>query len=518
MKKLILLVVLGGLLLVGVAGVVLMLAQGLHPLKVVRDALTGYQSGHARHQFDPSEAVRWDPIGDHNAAVAAMSPDERAYPLVAEAMARLRAMRDETWGDRPDARLPDFIRAKPGEPEWERLKTWLEEEPVREVLAIVRQAAGRPALGQPLGVRDDPEWIESMARHGIEIAQEPSPVPSDPLLLDVLLTGAGAIRDMCRLCLAQAELATEQGDAQAFRGAVQDLFGLAPLTSEPGFVLNQLLRIAVLMMAADRIADAIMHHPDLLDEGMAARFDAMLADALAMGWTDMNLTVEQTVFEDILRRMMNDQGVFDPMLSGLAVSGMNQPGAHTSPPPSAAPLTAFNTDLLACYRRMEMRADAGVAALEIPWQPYAIRGEEFESWLAEPDSIAGRIGRLMVGILAVDWSVPARTFRTARQDIIGLRVALAAHRHQLRHGEAPASLDAIDADLLTFDPVDGFTGGRLVYRWTDDSHLVYALGADGDDDGGRHATDPDGTAVRAISDDYLRGKWDGDWIIFPSHR
>lgn len=515
MMKKIVVFVLGGLLLFGMAAAALMLVQGLHPLKIVRDALTGYQSGHAHHQFDPSLAVRWDPIGDHNAAVAAMAPDDRAYPLVAEAMARLRAMRDETWGDRPDARLPDFIRAKPGDPEWERLKAWLEEEPVREVLAIVREAAHRPTLGQPLGVRDDPEWVEIMARHGIEIPRDPSPVPGDPLLLGVLLPGAGAIRDMGLLCVAQAELAAEREDAQAFGSAVEDLFGLASLASEPRFVITHLIRIAALMMAVDRIADAITHHPDLMDDAMAARFDAMLADALAAGWTDPDPTMELAVFEDILRRMVNDRGVFDPAMVRLSMPAVDKPGTHTSPPPSTAPLAAFNADLLACYRRMEMQAVAGVAALEIPWQPYAISKQEFESWQAEPDSIPGRIGRLTVGMLTANWSALARTYRTARQDVIGLRVALAGHRHQLRHGQAPASLDAIDADLLTFDPVDGFTGGRLVCRWTGDGHLVYALGADGDDDGGGHAADPDGTPVRDISDDYLREKWDGDWQAFP---
>ncbi|MEA5615735.1 hypothetical protein [Nodularia spumigena] len=519
MKRLILLVALGvtALALSGVG--VWMVVRGLDPIKYIRDMMTGYQSGHARHRFPPEQVVRWDPIGDHNAAVAAMAPEDRAYPLLVEATARLRAMRDESWdeswGERPGATLPDFITARSGDPEWARLAAWLEEEPVREVLAIVREAAGRPQLGQPLGVREDAERVEIMARHGIEIAPDPTPPPAQRLLLGALLPSAAAIRDVGRLCVAWAELAAERGDAREFEAAVVDLFGLASLASEPGFVINHLIRIAVLMMAVDRTGDAIMHHPGLVDDAMAARFDAMLADALAAGWTAPDPTMELAVFEDILRSMVDNRGVFNPALGQQAAVAVDQLESFASAPASTAPLTAFNADLLACYRRLETQAAAGVAAVETPWQPYAISQEEFEAWLKERDSIPGRIGKLLLGVVSMDWSMPAKTFRTAHHEVLGLRVALAAHRHQLRHGQPASSLGAIDSDLLIFDPIDGFTGGRLVYRWTGEGHLVYAFGADHDDDGGRPAADPDGAAVRTITDDYLRGKWDGDWVVFP---
>lgn len=518
MKRLILLMSLGLIALALSSGAVWMVVRGLDPIKYIRDTLTGFQSGHARHQFPPEQAVRWDPIGNHNAAVAAMAPQDRAYPLLVEATARLRSMRDESWGERPGATLPDFITARSGDPEWARLAAWLEEEPVRAVLAIVREAAGRPELGQPLGVREDSERVEIMARHGIEIPQDPTPAPAQPLLLGALLPSAAAIRDVGRLCVARAELAMEQGDTREFEAAVVDIFGLASLASEPGFVINHLIRIAVLMMAVDRIGDAIMHHPGLVDDAMAARFDVMLSNAVGAGWTVPDPTMELAVFEDILRRMVDNRGVFNPALGQQAAVAVDQPESFASAPASTAPLTAFNADLLACYRRLETQAAAGVAAVEVPWQPYAISQDEFEAWLKERDSIPGRMGKLLVGVIAMDWSKPAGTFRTAHHEVLGLRVALAAHRHQLRHGRPPSSLETIDSDLLAFDPVDGFTGGRLVYRWTGEGHLVYAFGADHDDDGGRPATDPDGTAVRTISDDYLRGKWDGDWVMFPPRK
>lgn len=488
--------------------------QRIHPVKFARDALTAFRSGDSRHDFPPEDAVRWDPIGDHNAAVAAMAPDTRAYPLLAEAVARLRAERSGS-GRGKSSTLPDFITARSGDPEWASLVAWLEAEPAREVLVIVREAAGRPELGQPMTVGDDPEWVGILARHGVEVSRDPSPPPANALLLGVSLHGAGAIRDLGRVCVARAELAAERGEREEFEAVVADLFRLASLASEPEFLIHQLIRLAVLMMATDRIADAITRHPGLVDDAMAARFDAMLGGALAAGWTDPDPAMELAVFEDVLRRVVDDRGVFKRALNLQAAAALEQPASFDATPASTAPLAAFNEDLLACYRRLEAQAAAGVAAVRVPWRPYAISREEFEAWLNEPDSIPGRIGKLLLGVVSTDWSLPGKTFRTAQHEVLGLRVALAAHRHHLRHGGPPSSLDAIDADLLGFEAVDGFTGGRLVYRWTGEGHLVYALGADRDDDSGRHAVDPDGEPVSSVSDDYLSGKWDGDWVVFP---
>jgi hypothetical protein len=354
-----------------------------------------------------------------------------------------------------------------------------------------------------------------MASHGVTLPADSEPVSANPLLVNTLILYIGPIRDIGRLRDAQARLAVERGDAEALTQAVEDMFNLASFASEPDVIITHLVRIAVLLMATERIGETIVRHPELIDEATAAHFDGLIADALDQRWTELDPVTELTVFEDIIRRMVDNRGVFNPTLVGQVMPAVDLGNSLPSPPPSTAPLTAFTPDLVASYRELERYVAAGVQATQPPWRPYPISHGEMDSWSKHRDSVPGRIGRLLLGILNADWSKVASTFRTAGHEVLGLRVALAAHRHQLRHGAAPASLDAIDADLLTFDPVDGFTGGRLVYRWTGEGHLVYAFGADLDDDGGRPAVDPDGTAVRTITDEYLRGKWDGDWVVFP---
>ena len=487
----------------------------LHPVKFARDTLTGYQSGHPRHQVSITQRVRWDPIGDHNAAVVAMDPDERAYLLLTDAAARLQSLHDESWGNDASARLPGFITARAGDPEWDRLTAWLEQEPVREAAAILREAAGRPALGAPLLVRDDPERIAIMARHGIMLPADTTPPPANALAIGILLPSLGTIRDLGRLSDAQARVAADASDAPAFVAAVEDIFVLAALAAEPPLLINQLIRIALLSMGAERIGSAVVHHPGLIDDATAARLDALLADVLAAGWTDLDPTMELVMFEDTMRRLMDNNGVYHPVNGLRAIDAIDQPDVYDAPPPSTAPLTAFNPDLLASYHEYERYIRAAEASNRVPWSPYTIPQDEIDAWPKRRDSIPGKIGRLLLGVSTMDWSRTASVFRSTHQRVLGLRVALAAHRHHLRHAEPPASLDAIDADLLAFEPVDGFTGGRLIYRWTGEGHLVYALGADGVDDEGRHAVGPDGEPVGLISDEYLREQWDGDWVVFP---
>jgi hypothetical protein len=104
-----------------------------------------------------------------------------------------------------------------------------------------------------------------------------------------------------------------------------------------------------------------------------------------------------------------------------------------------------------------------------------------------------------------------------RRDGLLIALALEAYRHQ--NGQYPASLAPLAPDFLHELPVDRITGGPLHYRLSDGRPLIYSVGADGDDDGGKvtvnrsNVPDPD----RAARWDQRREEAaDGDWRLFPS--
>ena len=66
--------------------------------------------------------------------------------------------------------------------------------------------------------------------------------------------------------------------------------------------------------------------------------------------------------------------------------------------------------------------------------------------------------------------------------------AAAVHGFRLSKGRYPATLTEAGVSDLNSDP---FTGGKFVYRTSEQGFLVYSSGPDGKDDGGRRATDND---------------------------
>ncbi|MCK7476509.1 MAG: hypothetical protein M0C28_02210 [Candidatus Moduliflexus flocculans] len=65
------------------------------------------------------------------------------------------------------------------------------------------------------------------------------------------------------------------------------------------------------------------------------------------------------------------------------------------------------------------------------------------------------------------------------------RTGLACRLYKSRTGQYPDGLEALVPDLLTEVPIDPFTGKPLVYRREGEGFIVYSLGSNQKDDGGR---------------------------------
>lgn len=256
----------------------------------------------------------------------------------------------------------------------------------------------------------------------------------------------------------------------------------------------------------------MIEEPNFLDEAACARIEAAIARAEADGLHAFTSRGECVLFEDQIRRFVDDRGVFNTQGFSAATDG----GA-TGTAPSSVVRASINADLLATYTEYEKWALAAEAAVEVPYsfKPLLFLEESTTAWVEGADSVPGSIGRLLMSTLLPAWKNAAGRYRFSVQEITALRVALAANRHRLRHGDPPLGISDIDDDLMTFDPIDGFTGGPLQFRWRDGRPFVYAYGPDKDDDGGVHILDDEGKPWRSISDELLESKPDGDFVLFP---
>jgi hypothetical protein len=91
-----------------------------------------------------------------------------------------------------------------------------------------------------------------------------------------------------------------------------------------------------------------------------------------------------------------------------------------------------------------------------------------------------------------------RLFQSAQAGARCALTATAAERHRLAHGAWPRSLDALVPGLLPAVPADPFDGRPLRFRRLPDGVVIYAVGPDGQDDGGaldRTTTPPPQTDI-----------------------
>ena len=101
-------------------------------------------------------------------------------------------------------------------------------------------------------------------------------------------------------------------------------------------------------------------------------------------------------------------------------------------------------------------------------------------------------------------------------------VAIALTLWKRRHGQWPEQLEQLVPELLPVVPPDRADGKPLRYVVRDGQAVVYSIGQDRDDDGGRSTTDPDWAIVNSfgpISAEEQKGSdgsdHDGDWILWP---
>jgi hypothetical protein len=92
-----------------------------------------------------------------------------------------------------------------------------------------------------------------------------------------------------------------------------------------------------------------------------------------------------------------------------------------------------------------------------------------------------------------------RTHRDAKIMLITARCGVAVMRFQQVNGRLPDSLDELTPAFLSDVPIDPHSGAALVYRRDEHGWVIYSVGADGADDGGRE-TNAQGQAYQPGAD------------------
>jgi hypothetical protein len=122
----------------------------------------------------------------------------------------------------------------------------------------------------------------------------------------------------------------------------------------------------------------------------------------------------------------------------------------------------------------------------------AAKGELLDYMLA-PGRTSAERGKFMGELFVLVFKPSFRRYQEyedrAEQTERILQVAFGLAAYQRDHGKYPDKLDALVPDYLAKVPTDLFSGQAMIYRTTDAGYLLYSVGVNGKDDGGRASRD-----------------------------
>jgi len=458
--------------------------------------------------------TEWNPVASYNDWVVSVPEEEKAWPALVEVFHdHYRSV------FQADAYL-EYAGTLPHHQErWARWRELLDTEAVTSLTAGLEKAVSRPVLGCELLNSTDPYEHAALIEHGFEDAQwEPNP-PENQEMLEAQLPWLGRLRGVTNVLQGRAALALEKGNPDEFVRLIGAMERASNLNADLPILIGRLVEIAIDSRNHETIGWALAAHRDQLDETHLAR----LADVLdAQARMNFDWWGERLTFHDAVRRMADENGA-------ISAEGFAD-GSVLYGEPVSLPLAKLDASARAMLLVHHRTLERGAELSELPWKEQLASAETvLETERDRLNFLADKV--LDILIPAVDKAVGR--VRMFRQQTIGMQTAVAAHRHRLRHGDFPTTIDAIDDDLLTFDPIDAFTGEPLKYRLTETGPLIYSVGDDRVDDGGmirwRFENTDEGEQLRKRTwpdwhtfeeaDRLLRKNPEairGDWILFPA--
>lgn len=484
-----------------------------------------------------SPTVRHNYTAELNAPLSAIPDEQKAWPLYRRAIlaepkfpAEL-AGTSQTW---PDTR--------PGDPDWDLSLGYIEG--CREYLDLARRASRLPLMGKPLSATRDLE----LERHLAEIAPTPGGPPEaaywllqsavrgedNPSMFAILLPELGQLRNLARHLAFDTRVAAHTGDADRAFADSNALFASSEHACQSGLLISDLVGLAIFSLGTQKLGELLAEYPSLLSDKQLVDLAHTVGAWRGGGRIQVSLAAERVGFDDVLQRIYTDDGNSN---GRLTPEGVRLLESMTYPPSSGMPSFAVAASPLGAAvmaSRAEMRGiynrllDAVEAEARVPlWQ----RSEDSRAEREFFDLVQSPVGRaryfpvsLLVPALSKAMLGAERTTQTRD----GMLVAIALELYRRHAGHYPTALDAMVPSFLPSVPPDRFDGKPLRYRRVHGRPVVYSIGSDGEDDGGRPPKSSGTFAGRWYSPAERSAKSalvrdpqpipDGDWVLWPPIR
>lgn len=478
--------------------------------------------GLAVKYFTSRPTIARDYLREINEPISKTPVDQRAWPLYQEALAMRRPY------PRPDLGIPDELgegwwqsetnRVDHNSDAWKQLETFVDQN--RASLELIHQATRRPIRGKAYEERADGTPLDHQK----------------DTLISVNLLPISELRTIAQLLGADARVAAAQNDGNRVTEDLRSLIKLAD-HAHGTFLIEDLISTAILQLATVTIRDTLEDSPQLLTDQQWIGVAHQLAVFRGGGTIRFDLHGEQMVLDDVLQRTYTDdghgRGSFTPaglqFLKEIAapISKAKDQNQSTDPREKAIELIAGPATPYLALSRQEAKATTD----RLFAQSLATRRGPMFTWV-EPSPVDNYFCETAKSLNPMArMSLPMFLFPALQQSDTaaerlcqvrdGTLTAIALHLYHRSEGTWPMTLDQLVPRYLPELPLDRFTGQPLCYQVRNNVPLVYARGADEQDDNGRT---PDTDVGNAYLKTYVKPQiapapGEGyDLVLFPRPR
>ncbi|MEZ6192906.1 MAG: hypothetical protein R3C45_16660 [Phycisphaerales bacterium] len=422
----------------------------------------------------------------------------------------------------------------PDDPGWHATVEFLNEH--QQALALIREGASLPGLGFEVGFPDD---YTSQELHLFNMQADPDYLKAeqaknfrdpDRALIGVLLPHLGPMRNLAKLLAADAERAAMVGDGDTALADALAIQRIAQHANEHPLLIDGLVCLSIRKLGYRTVQRVLISHPDLWHDSQLRD----LAHAIAAQNVSLEawFNTERLWFYDFLQRTYTDDGAGGGQITKQGIEDLKTYGSPEDPfgltPSSPLVIAGLPAASVIVAPRGEMKRmydnlmdQATLDGQKPLWQ----RGDSpdlDERVEAIASSNFTRMRYLPIVLYMPALSSVSKTVEYDLGTREGVMIGIALTLYRRQHGDWPATLDVLAPTYLPTVPVDRLTGKALCYVVTDDGPVVYSVGVDGDDDGGRPPIDSKGDINNKNASPYhwtpdLRAEreYDGDWVLWP---
>jgi hypothetical protein len=296
------------------------------------------------------------------------------------------------------------------------------------------------------------------------------------------------LNQLTRLFTLRALAELSDGQTDRAMSDVKTILQLANSVKDEPILISQLVRIAILHHGLQVVWEGLAAHQWSESQLAALQSVFQNTDILTQGYR--SLQGERVIGTDLFQQMMTDRRGLEAVVTS-SFAGTQPPSYFLGMPYSLMPECIFYQNVLTINHHEDQHVFPSINLDEKRVFPRTIEaGERQIEDLKKSGSILHpHPYSIFMLILTPALSNCVMKFAEGQTLIDEASVACALERYWLAHGAFPENLDALVPQFFSKLPHDVITGEPLKYRRTDDgSYVLYSVGWDETDDGGKVMT------------------------------